>query len=266
MQYKEQRIIVEALPVAEGTTKRFSCFSCGGANTLSVTRSGGDIVWCCFKASCQIKGRHTRAREAGELGYLIRGSRHRDTTNRFTLPNQFVSILNHANALDYVRRYNCLNAYQRKLVDIRYDPKENRIVFLVKRDGETVDAVGRLLGKGTPKWRRYGNSQYPFIVGNNKDIAVVVEDCASACAVVGAATGIALLGTNLVGDYLIPLRAYKELVIALDPDATRKAIALQRKLSFHATSRLVVLQDDLKYCTPQEVAQILQKGGNNPQK
>ena len=87
-----------------------------------------------------------------------------------------------------------------------------------------------------------------FIIGDNKDLAVVVEDCTSACVVSHEATGIALLGTNLLTEHLHYVKPYKNIVVALDRDATDKAIDIQRKIAIHVDKcRVMILERDLKY-------------------
>jgi len=61
-------------------------------------------------------------------------------------------------------------------------------------------------------------------------------------------TGIALLGTNLLTEHIQYLKPYKNLVVALDRDATDKAIDIQRKLAIHVDRcKVLILERDLKY-------------------
>lgn len=152
---------------------------------------------------------------------------------------------------------NCLDAYARGRADIRFDPRARRVVFLVKHKGVIVDAAGRALDKGVqPKWLRYAGSVWPFICGSSST-AVLVEDCASAASVSSFATGVALLGTNLNSAFVSPLKGFSEVVVALDPDATKKAVDLQRLLSYFVPARVVMLADDLKYFKPERAKEML---------
>ena len=106
------------------------------------------------------------------------------------------------------KKNHCMNAYMKGLTDIRYDIKQHRAVFLIKEKNEIRGAVGRGLNSEVyPKWFMYGDKSYPFMCGQN-DIAVVVEDCASACAVSDFYCGVALMGTSLPESYIPVLKKH----------------------------------------------------------
>ena len=95
---------------------------------------------------------------------------------------------------------------------------------------------------------------FPQIIGSSE--ALLVEDMFSAEAMSPLYPTIALLGTTLNEkkiDYLIKCGIIN-LSIALDADATRKAIALQRK--WWMIKKIVPLRKDLKNCTPVELLKI----------
>ena len=58
--------------------------------------------------------------------------------------------------------------------------------------------------------------------------------------------GLALLGTNLLTEHVEALKQYERVFVALDKDATDKAIAIVRALHSHVPTRLMVLHTDLK--------------------
>ena len=102
-----------------------------------------------------------------------------------------------------------------------------------------------------PKWYVYGRKDYPDICGEG-DVAVLVEDCASACAVSQDFAGVSLMGTSLP-DTFIPVlqKKYKEVIVALDRDATTKSFDIAKALeSAKLKARVVILKDDLKYYRP----------------
>jgi len=99
-------------------------------------------------------------------------------------------------AVRYLKRVNAYDAYLAGRVDIRYDFRMNRVVYLIKDGRRTVDAAGRSLVNAKPKWWRYGKSGNPFVCGSQR-LGVILEDCASACYISDIMSGIALLGTNL---------------------------------------------------------------------
>ena len=136
-------------------------------------------------------------------------------------------------------------------VGILYDVKEHRAVFPVVHEGKTVDATGRSLGKRLPKWKRYGKSGLPYSHGCG-NVAVVVEDCVSA-AVVGNDVwcGVAVLGTSLQESHKKYLAQFSTAIIALDPDALPKTLAMAKELRGHVNDvRVLRLTDDLKYRNP----------------
>jgi DNA primase len=122
----------------------------------------------------------------------------------------------------------------------------NRVVFLIKDGRKVVDAAGRSLDGRGPKWYRYGSSRSPFVSGAGTSAACIVEDCASACSVCGIVSGVALLGTNLLTEHIEVLKQYDRVFVALDKDATDKAITIVRTLHSHVPTRLMVLHTDLK--------------------
>ena len=138
-----------------------------------------------------------------------------------------------------------------------YDSKQDRVVFMIKNNHYTCDAVGRSLNRFTkPKWYRYGKSNRLFTCGNSK-VGVLVEDAASVCAISPVATGIALLGTNLRDVNVGFLRKFDHIHICLDPDATRKALLMQKHLAYYVSCGIVRVDDDLKYFSPEEIGKLV---------
>ena len=154
-------------------------------------------------------------------------------------------------AESYVKRANAYDAYLAGRVDIRYDFRMNRVVYLIKDGRQVVDAAGRSLDNIKPKWWRYGKSGNPFVCGASR-VGIVLEDCASACSVSSFLSGVALLGTNLQDSHLPYLRKYDRLLVALDKDATKKALDLVRRLQAIRPTSLVVLNKDVKDMTDDE--------------
>ena len=173
------------------------------------------------------------------------------TSNTYEIPNTFVSLSRNLDAELYVRSVHAYDAYLAGRADIRYDFRTGRVVYLVKHEGKVVDAVGRSInGKGA-KWYRYGNSGYPFLSGTSSTV-IVVEDCASACSISHLSTGVALLGTNLLDEHIHQLSYYQKICVALDKDATDKALDMVKILCRKVPTRLMVLDRDLKNMTNEE--------------
>ena len=145
-------------------------------------------------------------------------------------------------------------------VDIRYDVKQHRAVFIIKDKKKIYGAVGRgLTSQVYPKWFMYGNKEYPFICGSN-DIGILVEDCASACAVSHLYCGIALMGTSLPDSYIPVIKErFKKIIVALDRDATVKAFDIANKLRYYINTEVKMLDEDLKYYNEKQLDVIFQK-------
>ena len=240
---------VESLDIQPLTKYRSDCPVCGKSNTFSVTDDGVQRMWFCFHADCNVKGR-TNVKLTKEFAThaLIRKlakPTEEVADKNFQPPHTFVSLSRNRDAEMYVRRMNSYDAYLSGRVDIRYDFQRHRVVYMVKDGRKVVDAVGRALNNVRPKWYRYGKSQTPFVCGNH-GTAFVVEDCASACAISNKVTGLALLGTNLLQEHVRVLQEYERVYIALDKDATDKALDMVRRLYFLVPTSLAVLQHDLK--------------------
>lgn len=242
----------------EGNSVRINCPSCS-KKTFTISKIHGKLLWNCYVASCKVSGAMTTERSKSEIASQIR-----DTINfyhadeNFSLPPQFTPFTENERALNYLKKNNCLDAYYNQRARIMYDPKQDRVVFLVQKNGITYDAIGRALTRGTvPKWYRYGKSQKLFTSGDHPQ-AILVEDAASACAISPVATGVALLGTNVKDADLTQLREYSRVFVCLDPDATRKALDIQKYLSYFVPSKIIRINDDLKYYTAWEISQLLQ--------
>jgi DNA primase len=165
-------------------------------------------------------------------------------TEHFDIPDSFT--LNFPDRMiKYMTTNHVLDAWKDNRVELYHDVVQNRAVFMVKSSGQTIDAVGRALGKGI-KWHRYGKSKQPFIVKTDVSHAIVVEDAASAAAVSQYATGIALLGTHLTDEALELIAGYRSVTVALDRDAANKALHLTKRIKQFTTATMKLLKEDPK--------------------
>jgi len=176
----------------------------------------------------------------------------------FVLPTSFISVLSEQKCYDYLKKNNCIQAKQKAKASFMYDVKQHRIVFLIKNKEKILGAVGRALtSKVYPKWYMYGGKTYPFICGDS-DTAILVEDCASACAVSSVYTGVALMGTSLPDTYIpILKKKFKKVIVALDRDATTKSFDISGKLRYYVNTEVKILEDDLKYYNEKQIKEIL---------
>ncbi len=61
-----------------------------------------------------------------------------------------------------------------------------------------------------------------------------------------------MLGTSLLESHIPTLRTYDRLIVALDKDATKKALDLVRRLQAIRPTSLVILDKDVKDMTDDE--------------
>lgn len=249
--------LVNDLPLQPGGRLRMNCPACGKPNTFSVGEQDGQRMWNCFHVDCDVRGR-TGFRIRKDTPYhpllskISTVSNGGESTVTFQVPDTFVALSREPEAEAYVRRVNAYEAYREGRADIRYDFRMKRVVYLIKERNRVVDAAGRSLDpRVKPKWWRYGKSGNPFICGGHS-VGAIVEDCASACSVSGILSGIALLGTHLPDSYIPALRTFDRLIVALDKDATGKALDMVRKLQAIRPTSLVILDKDVKEMTDDE--------------
>lgn len=242
-----------SLQVPRGVTKRTTCPECGKANTFTVTNDGITTLYNCYSANCSVHGGSNTGLATDSFGPNLEK---RDET--FVMPEGLVPVARSTAAMEYLREFGCMDALLTGRADIMYDVAQQRVVFMVHHNGEIVDATGRALDKRVPKWYRYGKSSRAFeCVGvRNPSVAVVVEDCASACSASRLFTGVALLGTNILPSHIQQLRKYTDVIVALDKDASVKAIDLAAQIGLHVPTSVKVLEADLKYLDKDELEEL----------
>ncbi len=249
---KHQLEYIKQLEIPSNTRVRMDCPFCLNKNTFYINTEDFKINWGCYHASCKIGGNTERQLSPEDVTNFLELSSSVKTDERqqksWTIPRHFTNIQSSQKCFSYVKENNCYPAYIEGLASIYFDPRKDRAVFIVKNKGEPVSAVGRSLNPVImPKWFNYNKNNIPFSCGTD-DTAVVVEDCASACAVSSIHTGIALLGTALKEEYAIYLaKNFKKVIIALDRDATKKAFDLSKGLRYLIDTEVKVLDEDLKY-------------------
>lgn len=245
---------VEDLELAEGQTYRGNCPQCGGRNTFTASRKMGKIVWNCYKASCGFSGAQQKNRSISSIVETLKKKTVVKKTEEFSLPDSFIDglLMEH---MDYLCSVNATQA------EVKLDVNENRVVFIVRDPdtGKIIGAVGRAMQKHMlPKWRRYDKNSDLLYFSGNSPVGVLVEDCASACAVANAGyTGVSLLGTSIHDGHIPKLLRFDRLIVALDKDASAKAIKLKKRLDDYIPTTVSFLQDDLKRFLPQDIRVIL---------
>ena len=242
---------------------RGDCPSCGGSNTFIANDSNGVILYYCFRASCNLRGKINHEMGVNELrninsNYIPKQVEKLEQV--WILPSHFVSPLSYPLCYRFLNRYGLIDFYSKHVNLIRYDPKQNRCVFILFHEGTCYGAIGRSLDISIhPRWLVYSRlSGCPFQIANKTtDTSVLlVEDCVSACVASSCFNSVGLLGTNVSSDTIKYILPYTKVYIALDDDATNKAIKLQKQLSYYRPSFIVPLRKDIKYYSPFELEEL----------
>ena len=239
MQMKEY---AESLGLFDGESRRMNCPSCGHKNTFSVTNANGELMWNCFHADCTVRGRtDRRITRDNVLSILNKNTQPTDQNVPFERPKCWSRQISQK-GLDYVDSVHTSGRYD----DIYYDVRHKRLVYAIRdNDGKLVDGAGRTLIGARPKWYRYGNYRGGFRIGTS-DTVFVVEDIPSAISISDWVTGYALLGTSLRDEHIAELTKFKKVIVALDKDATDKALTYMRALNTLVPTGILMLDKDLK--------------------
>jgi len=235
---------IEDLDLGEGDTVRGDCPDCGGKNTFTANKSGGAVLYNCYKLGCKISGVHTVGMTAADIQARMQEVEQ-------DKPKPKVEIMELPEYV--VRSGSGLDAFRDKwdLWDqgLMYDLKDKRAVFPIFINNVLIDAVGRALAGAEPKWLRYTGKADYFIAGTGNTV-VVVEDVISAITVAKLGfTGMAILGTSLSVAHMEQLGNYSQVIVALDPDAAHKTLSFRQEIEAWTgvTTIALRLDDDIKY-------------------
>ncbi len=255
MHYREQLKIIQSLQIPSDTDTRMDCPFCYHPNSFIINNTNGKLSWYCFHASCEAKGMFQQEKTMDDIKAFLSLKKPKKD---FTIPKHFTLPIGRAE--NYLLRNNCYDAYAKGLAKIRYDVRQDRIVFLINNNNKITGAIGRAMSRETyPKWYKYSSDERsPFLCGTSRT-AVVVEDCASACAVSRDYTGFALMGTNFLDEYIPYIKKYSKAIIALDRDATTKSFDIANQIGYYIPTEVKILKDDLKYFKPDEIKEMLCK-------
>lgn len=248
--------------VQNNTTKRFDCPICNTKGALSITKANGSVKYNCFESSCTIRGSRIIKMGYQELldaesyakSLLANSSLegHTEAKEEFRLPDYLIMGIGSKSAFQMLLNNNSMETYQHGMFKTAFDPKQNRLVFLIHEEGKIVGAVGKALENNiVPKVINYPNSKnVPFTCGTGSTV-VLVEDCLSACSIgrIKGYVGLALLGTNLKSEYLAHIVAnYENVIVALDPDAYVKSITLMKSIEYYTQNvKIWKLEHELKH-------------------
>lgn len=254
--YREQLETLASIRLKGGEHRRMDCPFCGGRNTFTMSNVDGAVLWHCYKASCGIRGKKGVGRNADQIRAKLQNTASAQSRRSDPIPRLVSDPSNHPSVMEYLRRNGSLEAYENGWITIVYAPADDRVLFCNR---DKIGAVGRSLSGQKPKWKVYGDTTSILTVGTGSTI-VLVEDAASACSVarIPDFVGGALLGTNLSPNQKAQLRSYERVIVALDKDASRKALSMQAKIQGLRPTSVRFLSDDLKYLTPVQIAELLQ--------
>ena len=249
---------------------RADCPDCGSSNTFSATYIPNSLVvrYNCFDANCEVKG----SKKVGlQKSTLKNGlfTKPQDCPmaiqDEISLSN-FSSLQNNSKAIEYLQKVQCYDLYEQKHIDVRYDIKQERVVFVVKElDGNrNVNAVGRTLrSNGKPKWFKYAKTSADYKIGSGS-IAVLVEDIPSACVVsklhdvVGIALCVTIL-SQLLLNHLVKTN-YSKIFVCLDKDAALKSIEICDTVKDKVNNIGVLFSElDLKNMNEEELEELIWK-------
>ena len=246
---------IEDLDLGEGDTVRGDCPDCGGKNTFTANKSGGAVLYNCYKLGCKISGVHTVGMTAADIQARMQEVEQ-------DKPKPKVEIMELPEYV--VRSGSGLDAFRDKwdLWDqgLMYDLKDKRAVFPIFINNVLIDAVGRALAGAEPKWLRYTGKANYFIAGTGETV-VVVEDVISAITVAKLGfTGMAILGTSLSVAHMEQLGNYSQVIVALDPDAAHKTLRFRQEIEAWtgATTIALRLDDDIKYRVESDIQKLME--------
>jgi hypothetical protein len=254
---------IEDLYLKSDENFRGDCPVCGSFNTFTATREDGVVLYNCFKLDCVTQGMQNINLSILEIEKKIANYRKESVSNvipTFIIP-EYITYPepSQTNYHRFVSRWGLENEY----MDVMYDVKDERVVFLIRDKHKVIDAIGRSLNGSVPKWFRYTGNATVFsrCMGEPNGVAVIVEDVISAIIVSKVCpnvTGIAILGTNISHAHMEYLQDYTKIIVALDPDATHKSIKYKKEIESWTgvTTMAMMLQDDIKYKTEEDILKL----------
>ena len=251
----DQLQIIKSIRVKENDRLTLDCPFCGGRKKFTISRVDGKLLWNCYRNSCSVRGAYSAGRSVAETKAKLNGSAATPRSYIKPIPSILSQPENHSEVMDYLASVHSLEAYQNGLINIKYDPSTNRVLFF---NNDNSGATGRALDTREPKWLTYGEMNTAVIVGSNKT-GVIVEDVPSACAVAqkNTLTGIALLGTNLSYKNKVLISAFDNVYLVLDKDASKKAVQVSKQLSAFVNVKVRLTDYDLKWKTVEQIQSLL---------
>ena len=246
--------------ILSGETKRGNCPKCHRHNTFTLSRTGNTIKWNCYSASCNFSGVKNNTSMSLEDIKFNHQQKNKTKGKQNVID---VSRLAYSNICsDFLDKY-CINNID---IPVLYDPLERRVAFMIQHKGENIDAIGRALDVWRkPKWKRYSDIDTSITIPFDappKSNLVIVEDIISAWKAVtylDDTDAMPLLGTSLSTNNLNKIwDTYNSVTIALDKDATDKAINMSRRIFVGVDKcKVVALELDIKDMAIEDIQKCL---------
>lgn len=268
-----------AKDVAIEQTERFLCPSCGGGRSkersLSISRrSSTEAFFNCFRAKCNLGGGHIALYQS-EDGEVLRAKSKRHTTSPVT---HNLTGLDRETVEFFINKYHLTPAhlaygrfrttFDRRVYMPIFDPNRLNRGGAVRKYKELYkgrreySSIPKSLNYFTPESDKVCASWYYRARGRrkNSDALVVVEDIVSALRLTTHVDAVSLMGTALSDDKQKEIREsrYEKVYLALDEDATLKALRTKRACSLYLPNLQVLpLQRDIKDMPPDMLEEIL---------
>ena len=246
--------------ILSGETKRGNCPKCHRHNTFTLSRTGNTIKWNCYSASCNFSGVKNNTSMSLEDIKFNHQQKNKTKGKQNVID---VSRLAYSNICsDFLDKY-CINNID---IPVLYDPLERRVAFMIQHKGENIDAIGRALDVWRkPKWKRYSDIDTSITIPFDappKSNLIIVEDIISAWKAVtylDDTDAMPLLGTSLSTNNLNKIwDTYNSVTIALDKDATDKAINMSRRIFVGVDKcKVVALELDIKDMAIEDIQKCL---------
>lgn len=240
---------LEAQPLEVNQTIYTTCPVCEGKSKFSVTRLRHAVIWNCFRASCPVTGG-----SAHTIGALVPASKPKPRSKLRPYRGEILPLSEEQEEF-LIERFpmHTIPSCIRSTGDGRYvlpimNPYGYERGYLLRNFPESG-----LSDWDGPKAMVYMHADGPvmswFPAGDYEHLVLVEDQISAWCAQLAGISACALIGTHLNNDKVreIAVQQPKEVIIALDADATEEAFKLARKwgLAFNKT-RVAVLERDLK--------------------